>query len=65
MGEVGLDITLDDAGQILKVEVVSPLEPTMDEAAVNAARKSIYVPARLNGVPKASVVRTAVSFSIH
>jgi TonB family protein len=65
MGEVGLEVTVDDAGQILKVEVVSPLEPTMDEAAVTAARKSIYVPARLNGVPKASVVRTAVRFAVH
>lgn len=63
-GDVGIEITVDDAGRVLQVEVVAPLEPTMDEAAVNAAWKSVFVPARLNGVPKASVIRTAVSFSV-
>jgi TonB family protein len=64
VGDVGLEITVDDAGQVVKVEVVSPLEPSMDEAAVTAAQRWTFVPARLNGAPKASVVRDIVTFAI-
>lgn len=63
-GDVGVEITVDDAGQVVKVEVVAPLEPTMDVAALTAAHRSTFAPARLNGVPKASVVRDVVTFSI-
>jgi len=63
-GDVGLEVTVDDAGQVVKVEVVAPLEPTLDEAAIAAAQKASFIPARLNGVPKASIVRDVVTFSI-
>ena len=63
-GEVGLEFTVDDEGRVLKVEVVQPLEPTMDEAALEAAWKWKFDPPRLNGIPKASIVREAVRFSV-
>lgn len=65
MGEVGLEITVDDTGQVVKVEVVQPLEPTMDEAALTAVWKWKFLPARLNDIPKASLVREAVRFEVH
>ena len=63
-GDVGLELTLDDDGRVVKAEVVQPLEPTMDEAALAAAQRWTFNPARLNGAPKASVVRDVVKFSI-
>ncbi|HSJ76509.1 MAG TPA: energy transducer TonB [Gemmatimonadales bacterium] len=63
-GDVGLELTVDDDGRVVKAEVVQPLEPTMDEAALAAAQRWMFTPARLNGAPKASVVRDVVKFSI-
>jgi TonB family protein len=63
-GDVGLELTVDDVGNVVKVDVVSPLEPTMDEAAITAAFKWKVIPARLNSVTKASVVRDVVTFAI-
>jgi TonB family protein len=63
-GEVGVELTVDDQGNVVKAEVVQALEPTMDEAALVAVRQWTFTPARLNGVPKASVVREAVAFSL-
>jgi TonB family protein len=63
-GEVGLELTVDDDGRVVKAEVVQPLEPTMDEAALAAAQRWTFTPARLNGAPKASVVRDVVKFSL-
>lgn len=63
-GEVGLELTVDDDGRVVKAEVVQPLEPTMDEAALAAAQRWTFTPARLNGAPKASLVRDVVTFSI-
>jgi TonB family protein len=63
-GEVGLELTVDDEGRVVKAEVVQPLEPTMDEAALAAAQTWTFDPPRLNGVPKASVVREAVTFAV-
>ena len=65
VGEVGLELTVDDTGQVVKVEVVQPLEPTMDEAAQVAAWKWKFLPARLHGAPKASLVREAVRVEVH
>jgi TonB family protein len=64
MGDVGLELTVDDDGQVVKAEVVQPLEPTMDEAALTAAQRWTFTPARLNGAPKASVVRDVVTFAL-
>jgi TonB family protein len=63
-GEVGLELTVDDAGRVLDAKVVQSLEPSMDEAALHAARRWVFDPPRLNGVPKASLVRKAVRFSV-
>lgn len=63
-GEVGLELTVDDLGKVVKVEVVQPLEPTMDEAALEAARQWTFIPARLNGVRKASIAREAIRFEV-
>lgn len=63
-GEVGIELTVDDAGRVLEAKVVQPLEPTMDEAALQAVRTWTYDPPRLNGVPKASLVRKAVKFAL-
>lgn len=63
-GDVGLELTVDDTGRIVKIEVVQSLEPTMDEAALEAVRQWEFAPARLNGTPKASLVRKAVSFAV-
>jgi protein TonB len=63
-GDVGLELTVDDTGRVVKVEVVQPLEPTLDEAALAAAERWTFNPALLNGAPKASVVRDVVKFSL-
>jgi TonB family protein len=63
-GDVGLELTVDDDGRVVKAEVVQPLEPTMDEAALAAAQRWTFTPARLNGAPKASVVRDVVRFEV-
>jgi TonB family protein len=65
VGDVGIEITVDETGQVSDVQVVSPLEPTMDEAAVKAYWEAKFLPARLNDVAKASVVRERVSFALH
>lgn len=64
VGDVGLELTVDDNGTVVKAEVVQSLEPTMDEAALAAAQRWTFHPARLNGAPKASVVRDVVTFAI-
>jgi protein TonB len=64
VGEVGLELTVDDAGRVVRVEVVQSLEPTMDEAALATAQRWTFTPARLNGAPKASVVRDVVKFAL-
>lgn len=63
-GEVGFELTLDDAGQVVDIKLVQPLEPTMDEAALHAIRQWKFDPARLNGVPKACIVRKAMKFAL-
>lgn len=63
-GDVGFELTVDDTGRVVDLKLVQPLEPTMDEAALQAIRQWEFSPARLNGVPKASLVRKAMKFYV-
>lgn len=64
-GEVGFELTVDDTGRVVNIKFVQTVEPTMDEAALRAIRQWEFTPARLNGAPKASLVREAVRFEVH
>jgi TonB family protein len=63
-GDVGLELEVDENGMVVRAVVTQPLEPALDANAVVAATKWRYSPARLNGVPRASVVKATVEYRI-
>jgi protein TonB len=65
-GEVGLSVEIDAEGAVQGVEIVAPSEfDDFNRAAVAAARKTTYEPARVNGVPVSNVIRFTVRFRLH
>lgn len=64
-GDVGLDLEVDENGMVVRAVVTQPLDPALDANAIVAATKWRYSPARLNGVPRASLVKATVSYRIH
>ncbi|HEX6903268.1 MAG TPA: energy transducer TonB [Thermoanaerobaculia bacterium] len=63
-GDVGLELEVDENGMVARAEVTQPLDPALDANAIVAATKWRYSPARLNGVPRASLVKATVSYRI-
>ena len=63
-GEVVLRIVVEVSGQVGDVEVVSGAPAGLTEAAVAAARRWVYRPARLNGRPIAVVKTLRVKFAV-
>ncbi|HEY2732866.1 MAG TPA: TonB family protein, partial [Polyangiales bacterium] len=61
---VGLELTLDDRGQVSAVRVVAPAGHGFDEAASEAARAFVFAPATRDGVPIASVVQFTYEFHL-
>ena len=50
-GECVIDLTVDIEGIPQNVHVVTSLEPSLDENAVEAVKKWRYAPAMINGIP--------------
>ncbi len=63
-GSVGLEIEVDENGQVAGARVTSPAGHGFDEAALEAVRKFTFEPARANGVGVRSVVQFAYEFHL-
>lgn len=63
-GDVGLELEVDENGMVVRAVIIQPLDPALDANAVVAATKWRYSPARLNGVPRASLVKATVEYRI-
>jgi len=63
-GDVGLELEVDENGMVVRAAVVQPLDPALDANAIVAATKWRYSPARLNGIPRASVVKATVPYRL-
>ncbi len=61
-GNVVLRLTIDERGNLLNVEVLKPAEYGFTEAAVDAVKKSTFLPAKKNGKPVASRALLPVRF---
>lgn len=63
-GDVGLELEVDERGTVVRAVVTQPLEPALDANAIVAATQWRYSPARVNGVPRASLVKATVSYRL-
>ena len=64
-GDVVLEIRVNAAGIVDRVDVVSPSGfPELDEAAVRAARAARFTPAKSGGAPVASTARLMLTFKL-
>lgn len=63
-GDVGLELEVDENGMVVRAVVTQPLDPALDANAVVAATQWRYSPARLNGVPRASIVKATVEYRL-
>ncbi len=63
-GTVGLELTIDDTGAVADARVTSPAGHGFDEAAVEAAKKFVFLPATDNGTPTRSTVQFAYEFHL-
>jgi TonB family protein len=61
-GYVTLDLRVDDAGDVATVKVTKPLDPKLDELAVNAVSVRQYQPARFGGRTFSMTVQAAIPF---
>jgi protein TonB len=64
-GEVILEIRVNAAGNVDRVDIVSSCGfPELDEAAVRAARTARFTPAKSGGSPVASTARLTLNFKL-
>ena len=63
-GNVGLELDLDAGGNVVGVRVTTPAGHGFDEAAVEAAKRFTFEPARRRGVPVASTVQFTYEFHL-
>ena len=63
-GRVVLRLTIDERGNLLKVEVVQGAGCGFDEAAVEAVKRSKFRPASIQGKPVVSIARLPVRFAL-
>ena len=64
-GDVVLEIRVNAAGIVDRVDIVSPSGfPELDEAAVRAARTARFTPAKSGGSPVASTARLTLNFKL-
>jgi len=62
-GVVGVNITIDSAGQVTDMTIVKPMGAGLDEQAVNAISSWRFAPAMKNGQPVAVAVYIEMDFS--
>ena len=63
-GNVGLELDLDAAGNVVGVLVTTPAGHGFDEAASDAAKRFTFEPARRRGVPVPSTVQFTYEFHL-
>jgi TonB family protein len=63
-GRVMLKLTIDEKGNLLKIDVVESTGAHFAEAAVDAAKRSRFTPARRNNAPILSVALLPIRFSL-
>lgn len=63
-GNVGLELDLDGAGQVIGVRVTAPAGHGFDQAAIEAARRFVFEPARRRGIPVPSTVEFTYEFHL-
>ncbi|HEX7664591.1 MAG TPA: TonB family protein, partial [Polyangiaceae bacterium] len=63
-GTVGLELSIDVLGNVTDAKVVQPAGHGFDEAALAAAKKFVFEPAKNNGIPTASVVQFGYEFHL-
>ena len=63
-GTVGLEVVVDERGDVESARVVSPAGHGFDEAAIEAARKFTFEPARLAGKAIRSAVQVSYEFHL-
>jgi TonB family protein len=57
-------VLVDDKGRIVKARVIQSV-PGLDEAALDAAKKWQFEPARKGGKPVATILHMPVAFRIY
>ena len=63
-GRLVLSFVVDTSGETHQIEVVQPLHPACDSAAVQALRKTRFVPGSQDGEPVAVKMRLPVRFQL-
>ncbi len=63
-GTVGLELTVDVLGDVTDAQVTTSAGHGFDEAALAAAKKFVFEPAKENGIPIASSVQFAYEFHL-
>ncbi|MEO8453354.1 MAG: TonB family protein [Gemmatimonadota bacterium] len=63
-GNVGLELDLDNGGNVVGVRVTTPAGHGFDDAATEAARRFIFEPAKRRGVPVPSTVQFTYEFHL-
>lgn len=63
-GVVILEATTDEEGNIAKVEILRPVHPDLDRAAIEAVKQWKYAPFIFEGEPRAVVFTVTVSFKL-
>ena len=61
-GSVVLKLSIDETGRLVDVEVIEKAGFGFDRAAVEAVRKSTFLPAKRNGKPVRSEALLSVKF---
>lgn len=63
-GRVRVELEVDAEGRVIGARVVTPLEPGLDEAALEAARAASFAPATRCGEPVAATFTVAIRFQL-
>ena len=63
-GTVKLRVGVNERGEVEDVEVIGPLDPGLDQKAIEAARKWKFRPGTVNGKPVAMQSRVDLEFTI-
>lgn len=63
-GVVILEATTDEEGNVAKVEILRPVHPDLDKAAIEAVKQWKYAPFIFEGEPRAVVFTVTVSFKL-
>lgn len=62
-GEIGLRITIDEKGNVQRVDIVNPLHPYLNYTAVQAFRQWTFEPALFKGKPARAAFRYTYDFN--